>query len=103
MFSSMSRRRVLLLVVLTCVLLITLDKRGNPVIDRTRSVFAACIQPVRHGHARRSRCRIERAWNGITNYDDLAARERGAARPDRAHEGQRHRGPLGRCSSTASC
>ena len=45
MFSSLSRRRVLVLVVLTCVLLITLDKRGNQVIDRIRGVFARVVQP----------------------------------------------------------
>jgi rod shape-determining protein MreC len=70
MFSSLSRRRVLLLVVLTCVILITLDKRGNPVIDRTRGVFARVIQPIDTA-TRAITLPIERTWNGISNYDDL--------------------------------
>ena len=36
---------------------------------------------------RLSPCPIERAWHGITDYDDLRARERSAARPDRAQKG----------------
>ena len=71
MFSSLSRRRVLLLVVLTCVLLITLDKRGNPVIDHARSLFARVMQPFDTA-TRAVSLPVERAWNGITNYDDLA-------------------------------
>jgi rod shape-determining protein MreC len=70
MFSSLSRRRVILLVVLTCVLLITLDKRGNPVIDRTRGVFARIMQPFDTA-TRAVSLPIERAWNGVTNYDDV--------------------------------
>lgn len=70
MFSSLSRRRVLLLVVLTCVLLITLDKRGNPVIDRMRGAFARVMQPFDTA-TRAVALPVERAWNGINNYDAL--------------------------------
>jgi rod shape-determining protein MreC len=70
MFSSLSRRRVLLLVVLTCVLLITLDKRGNPVIDSMRSVFARVIRPFDTA-TRAVVLPVERAWNGVTGYNDL--------------------------------
>ncbi len=70
MFSGLSRRRILLLVVLTCVLLITLDKRGNPVIDRTRSVFARVVQPIDTA-TQAIALPLERVWNGIANYDDL--------------------------------
>ena len=70
MFSGLSRRRVLLLVVLTCVLLITLDKSGNPVIGRVRSVFARVVQPIDTA-VEAVALPIERAWNGIANYDDL--------------------------------
>ncbi len=83
MFSSLSRRRVILLVVLTCVLLITLDKRGNPVIDRTRGVFARIIQPFDTA-TRAIALPIERAWNGVTNFDDVE-RENDALRDQLEH------------------
>ena len=70
MFSSLSRRRVILLVVLTCMLFITLDKRGNPVIDGARSVFARLLRPVDIA-AEAIFLPIERAWYGVTNYSDL--------------------------------
>jgi rod shape-determining protein MreC len=70
MFSSLSRRRVLLLVVLTCVLLITLDKRGNPVIDSMRSVFARIMRPFDTA-TKAVVLPVERAWHGVTGYDDL--------------------------------
>ncbi len=71
MFASLSRRRVILLVVLTCVLLITLDKRGNPVIDRARGVFATLIMRPVDTATNTIVLPLERAWDGITNYDDL--------------------------------
>jgi cell shape-determining protein MreC len=70
MFSGLSRRRILLLVVLTCVLLITLDKRGNPVIDRTRSVFASIVHPIDTA-TQAIALPVERVWKGIAHYDDL--------------------------------
>jgi rod shape-determining protein MreC len=70
MLSSLSRRRVLLLVVLTCVLLITLDKRGNPVIDSMRSVFARVMRPFDTA-TKAVVLPLERAWHGVTGYDDL--------------------------------
>ena len=71
MFASLSRRRVILLVVLTCVLLITLDKRGNPVIDRARGVFATLIMRPVDTATNTIVLPLERAWDGIVNYDDL--------------------------------
>ena len=70
MFLSLSRRRVILLVVLTCLLLVTLDKRGNPFIDRTRSAFAVVLRPF-DAAVDAVALPIERAWNGIAGYDDL--------------------------------
>lgn len=70
MFSSLSRRRVILLVVLTCMLFITLDKRGNPIIDNARSVFARLLRPVDIA-AEAVFLPVERAWYGVTNYSDL--------------------------------
>ena len=71
MFASLSRRRVILLVVLTCVLLITLDKRGNPIIDRVRSVFSTLIMRPVDTATNAVVLPLERAWNGIVNYDDV--------------------------------
>lgn len=70
MFSGLSRRRVLLLVVLTCVLLITLDKRGNDVIDRARSLFARAVQPLDTA-TRAVTLPLERVWDGIVHFDDV--------------------------------
>ena len=70
MFFSLSRRRVIVLVVLTCLLLITLDQRGNPVIDRARAVFAVVLRPFDTA-IEAIALPIERAWNGIVNYDDV--------------------------------
>jgi rod shape-determining protein MreC len=70
MFSSLSRRRVIALVVLTCLLFITLDKHGNPVINRVRGVLATILQPIDTA-TQAIALPIERTWYGITNYDDL--------------------------------
>lgn len=70
MFSSLSRRRVIALVVLTCLLFITLDRNGNPVIDRIRSVVATVMRPLDTA-TEAITLPIERAWDGITNYDEL--------------------------------
>jgi len=70
MFTSLSRRRVLALVVLTCVLLITLDSRGSAVIDRLREVFARVVQPFDTA-TRAVAMPLARAWNGVVNYSDV--------------------------------
>ena len=71
MFASLSRRRVILLVVLSCLLLITLDKRGNPVIDRARGVFATLIMRPVDTATNTVVMPLERAWDAFTKYDDL--------------------------------
>ncbi len=86
--SVLSRRRVLLGLVLTALLLITLDLRGNPVIDGARDGFARVFQPVRDGADAVARP-VRRAWQGIFTVDDLrrenealrdeVERQRGAA------------------------
>jgi cell shape-determining protein MreC len=70
MFHSLSRRRVIILVVLTCLLLITLDKHGNPVIDRARSLIDRVLQPIDTA-TKAITLPVERAWNGVSNYDAL--------------------------------
>ncbi|HTH07406.1 MAG TPA: rod shape-determining protein MreC [Ilumatobacteraceae bacterium] len=70
MFFSLSRKRVIVLVILTCLLLITLDKQGNPVIDKARAGFAVVLRPFDTA-IEAVALPIERAWNGIMNYDDV--------------------------------
>lgn len=67
---TMGRRRVILLLVLTSILLITLDERGNAVIDRARDVFSLALEPF-DAAARAVTQPVLDAWNGIANYDDL--------------------------------
>ncbi|MGB8859990.1 MAG: rod shape-determining protein MreC [Ilumatobacteraceae bacterium] len=84
MFSSLSRRRVIALVVLTCLLFITLDKHGNPVIDRVRSALATVLRPIDTA-TEAITLPIERTWYGITNYDDVE-RENEALRDQIEHQ-----------------
>jgi rod shape-determining protein MreC len=67
---SMGRRRLIALLVLTSVLLITLDLRGSAIINRARSVFSLVIEPFDSAARVVSRPVIN-AWHGITHYDDL--------------------------------
>jgi rod shape-determining protein MreC len=67
---SVGRKRVILALLLTTVLLITLDLRGNPLIDAAREGFTAAMEPVQSATGVVTNP-IERAWNGIVNYDDL--------------------------------
>ena len=84
MFSALSRRRVVALVVLTCLLFITLDRNGNPVIDRARGVVATVLQPIDTA-TRAIALPLERVWYGITNYDDVE-RENQALRDQIEHQ-----------------
>jgi rod shape-determining protein MreC len=67
---SMGRKRVIALLVLTSILLVTLDQRGNAVIDRSRSLFGLLLEPFDTAARAVSRPVIN-AWNGVVNYDDL--------------------------------
>jgi rod shape-determining protein MreC len=67
---SIGRRRVIVGLLLTTVLLLTLDLRGNPVIDNARDGFGRVMDPV-EAAAEVVTNPIERVWHGITNYDDL--------------------------------
>jgi len=84
MFSALSRRRVVALVVLTCLLFITLDHNGNPVIDRARGVLATILQPIDTA-TRAITLPLERTWYGIINYDDVE-RENQALRDQLEHQ-----------------
>jgi rod shape-determining protein MreC len=67
---SVGRKRVILALLLTTVLLLTLDLRGNPVIDAAREGFTQVMRPVESATGVVTNP-IERIWHGITNYDDL--------------------------------
>lgn len=67
---SVGRKRVILALLLTTVLLLTLDLRGNPVIDAAREGFSQVMRPVETATSVVTNP-IERVWNGIANYDDL--------------------------------
>jgi len=68
--SPFTRRRVLLGLFLSALLLITLDLRGNPVIDGARDGFGRAFQPVRDGAEAVARP-VRSAWRGIFEVDDL--------------------------------
>ena len=67
---SVGRKRVILALLLTTVLLLTLDLRGNPVIDAGRDGFTQVMRPVETATGVITNP-IERIWHGITRYDDL--------------------------------
>src|SRR5258707_460298 len=70
MFSSLSRKRVLVLLILTSLLLITLDRRDNAVINRARDGFQQALKPFDTEPDAIAKP-IARAWYGISNYDRL--------------------------------
>ena len=67
---SVSRRRAIVLLVLSSVLLLTIDIRGNPVIDRARSAFATLLSPFETA-GRVIATPIRNAWHGATDYHNL--------------------------------
>ena len=67
---SVGRKRVILALLLTTVLLLTLDLRGNPVIDAAREGFTQVLRPVETATNVVTNP-IERVWHGIVHYDDL--------------------------------
>lgn len=72
---SPGRRRAILLLLLTSVLLLTLDLRGSQIIDAARRGFDKVQEPFRNAAEVVSRP-IENAWRGITDYEALAERNR---------------------------
>src|SRR6056297_3505799 len=67
---SVGRKLVMLALLLTTVLLLTLDLRGNPVIDTVREGFSRAMGPVETATGVVTNP-IERVWHGVTRYDDL--------------------------------
>lgn len=67
---TVGRRRVIFALLLTLVLLLTLDLRGNAVLDRVRDSFARVMDPVESATDVVT-TPLSRAWNGVAQYDDL--------------------------------
>jgi cell shape-determining protein MreC len=64
------RRRLLILLVITALVLLTFDQRGNRVIDGARSGFIGVTSPLR-SLARVAARPARNAWYGLTRYDNL--------------------------------
>jgi len=69
---SVSRRRAMLILALTTVLLVTLDLQGNGAVSGVRRVFSTAFRPVQDAVRVVTRP-VQNAWRGITEYDDLKA------------------------------
>jgi rod shape-determining protein MreC len=67
---TVGRRRIIVLLLLTAVLLLTLDLRGNAVFDTARSGFRVALRPFETA-AQVATQPVVDAWRGITRYDDL--------------------------------
>lgn len=70
---SPSRRRAILLLLLTSALLLTLDMRGSAVLDTGRSLFSSALRPFESAAEVVTRP-VKNAWRGITDYHDLERR-----------------------------
>jgi rod shape-determining protein MreC len=67
---TVGRRRVIIALLLSGVLLLTLDLRGNPVLDTVRDGFSRAMAPVEQATDVVT-TPVQRAWNSFSNYDDL--------------------------------
>jgi len=67
---TVGRRRVIIALLLTGALLLTLDLRGNPVLDTVRDGFSRAMVPVEQATDVVT-TPVQRAWNSFSNYDDL--------------------------------
>lgn len=72
---TFTRRRAILLLSLTSVLLITLDLRGSSVVDFTRSTFGVIFRPIESATKVVTRP-IQNTWYGITRYDKVVEENR---------------------------
>ncbi len=67
---TVGRRRVIIGLLLSAALLLTLDLRGNPVIDTIRDGFGQAMSPVERA-ADVVTNPVQRGWNSYSNFDDL--------------------------------
>ena len=66
------RRRAILILLLSSLLFLTIDLRGNAIFDAIRSGYNQAMRPFESASEVVSRP-IRNAWRGITQYDDLDA------------------------------
>ena len=64
------RRRAIVLLLLTSVLLLTLDLRGNAVFDAVRSGFNTAMEPLESA-ADVATTPVVNAWRGITQWEEV--------------------------------
>ena len=69
---SAGRRRTMIILLLSSVLLITLDLRGNAIFNAARSGFEYALRPFEIAGEVVTRP-ISRLWRGMTQVDDLEA------------------------------
>ena len=65
-----TRRRALILLVLTSIILITLDLQNSSAISGLRSVFGVVFRPI-EGTTRVITRPVSNVWNGIINYNNV--------------------------------
>ncbi|MDQ3352732.1 MAG: rod shape-determining protein MreC, partial [Actinomycetota bacterium] len=68
---SPARRRLIIALLLTSVLLVTLDLRGSSILDTLRNGFQQAMDPLESAADVVARP-VRNAWRGITLYDELA-------------------------------
>jgi rod shape-determining protein MreC len=73
--NTFTRRRAILLLSLTSVILITLDLRGSGLVDFSRSAFGAIFRPVESATRVVTRP-LQNTWYGITRYDEVLEENR---------------------------
>lgn len=64
------RRRAIALLLLTSILLLTIDLRGNEILDATRNGFDKVLQPFETAAEVVSRP-VQNAWRGINDYERI--------------------------------
>lgn len=69
---SAGRRRTIIILLLTSILLITLDLRGNAIFNAARTGFSYAIRPFEIA-GEVITTPVARVWSGITEVDDLKA------------------------------
>ena len=67
---TVGRRRVIIALLLSSALILTLDLRGNAVLDRARDAFGVAMDPVETA-AEVVTNPVRRFWDAYANYDDL--------------------------------
>ncbi|WP_116998028.1 rod shape-determining protein MreC [Desertimonas flava] len=72
---SPGRRRAIILLILSSLLLITLDLRGNSILNSARSAWNQALRPFESAAEVVARP-VRNAWRGITDYDDLQEENR---------------------------